>query len=84
VPFSVSLFDFLFPICAADALSAARARILSLEAELEASKKDFDAAAAAKTTAEKSTKSTLAKAKKKRRKHLLMLIRVVSRGSKPY
>jgi hypothetical protein len=64
VSFSVSLFDFLFPSCAADALSTAKARISSLEAELEASRKAFDAAAAAKTTAEKSTKSALAKAKK--------------------
>jgi hypothetical protein len=64
VPFSVSLFDFLFPSCAADALSAAKARISSLEAELEAFRKGFDAAAAAKTTTKKSTKSPLAKAKK--------------------
>jgi hypothetical protein len=49
---------------AADALSVANARILSLEAELEASRKAFDAAAVAKTTAEKSTKSALARAKK--------------------
>jgi hypothetical protein len=45
-------------------LSAANARISSLEAELEASRKAFDAVVAAKTTAEKSTKSALAKAKK--------------------
>jgi hypothetical protein len=64
VPFSVSLFDFLFPTCAANALSAAKARISFLEAELEASRKAFDAAAAAKTAAEKSTKTALAKAKK--------------------
>jgi hypothetical protein len=37
---------------------------LSLEAELEASKKAFDAAIGAKVNAEKSTKSALAKAKK--------------------
>jgi septal ring factor EnvC (AmiA/AmiB activator) len=64
VPLSVSLFDFLFPSCAADALSVANARISSLEAELEASRKAFDVAATAKTTTEKSTKSALAKAKK--------------------
>jgi chromosome segregation ATPase len=64
VPFSVSLFDFIFLSCAADALSAAKARISSLEAELEASRKAFDVAFATKTTAEKSTKSALAKAKK--------------------
>jgi hypothetical protein len=40
------------------------ARILSLEAELEASREAFDAATAAKVNAEKSTKSALAKAKK--------------------
>jgi hypothetical protein len=45
-------------------LSAANARISSLEAELEASKKAWDAATAAKTTVEKSTKSALAGAKK--------------------
>jgi hypothetical protein len=49
---------------AADDLAAANARISSLEAELEASRKAFDAATAAKTTAEKSTKSALARAKK--------------------
>jgi hypothetical protein len=42
----------------------ANARISSLEAELEASRKAFDAANAAKVNAEKSTKSALAKAKK--------------------
>jgi hypothetical protein len=45
-------------------LEAANARISSLEAELEASRKAWDAATAAKTTAEKATKSALAKAKK--------------------
>jgi hypothetical protein len=54
-----------FPFfCAADALVAANARILSLEAELEAPRKAWDATIAAKTTAEKSTKSALARAKK--------------------
>jgi chromosome segregation ATPase len=59
-----SLSSFLSPSCAADALSAANARISSLEAELDASRKAWDVAAAAKTTAEKSSKSALAKAKK--------------------
>jgi hypothetical protein len=45
-------------------LEAANARISSLEAELKASRKAWDAATAAKTTAEKSTKSALARAKK--------------------
>jgi hypothetical protein len=45
-------------------LEAANARISSLEAELEASRKAWDAATAAKATAEKSTKSALARAKK--------------------
>jgi septal ring factor EnvC (AmiA/AmiB activator) len=44
--------------------AAANARISSLEAELKASRKAWDAATAAKTTAEKSTKSALARAKK--------------------
>jgi hypothetical protein len=44
-------------------LVAANARISSLEAELKASKKAFDAATAAKTSAEKSSKSALARAK---------------------
>jgi septal ring factor EnvC (AmiA/AmiB activator) len=59
-----SLSSFLSPFCAADALSAANARISSLEAKLEASRKAWDVAAAAKTAAEKSTKSAVAKAKK--------------------
>jgi hypothetical protein len=45
-------------------LATANARISSLEAELEASRKAFDAATAAKVNAEKSNKSALAKAKK--------------------
>jgi chromosome segregation ATPase len=45
-------------------LAAANARISSLEAKLEASRRAFDAATAAKTTAEKSTKSAVARAKK--------------------
>jgi hypothetical protein len=45
-------------------LAAANARILSLEAKLEASRKAFDAATAAKTSAEKSSKSALARVKK--------------------
>jgi hypothetical protein len=45
-------------------LEAANARISSLEAELKASRKAWDAATAAKTTAEKATKPALAKAKK--------------------
>jgi hypothetical protein len=42
----------------------ANARISSLKAELNASRKAFDTATASKVSAEKSTKSTLAKAKK--------------------
>jgi hypothetical protein len=45
-------------------LATANARISSLEAELNASWKAFDAATAAKVSAEKSTKSALAKEKK--------------------
>jgi septal ring factor EnvC (AmiA/AmiB activator) len=58
------LLTFLSPSCAADDLAAANARISSLQAELEASRKAWDAATAAKTIAEKSTKSALARVKK--------------------
>jgi hypothetical protein len=58
------LLSFLSPSCAADDLAAANAHILSLEAELKASRKSWDAATATKTTAEKSNKSALARAKK--------------------
>jgi hypothetical protein len=46
------------------ALATANARIASLEAELRASQKAYDAAATAKANAEKSQKSALSKAKK--------------------
>jgi hypothetical protein len=59
------LLDFPFPpCCLADALAIANARISSLEAELSASRKAFDAATATKVSAENSNKSALAKAKK--------------------
>jgi chromosome segregation ATPase len=45
-------------------LAAANARISSLEAELNASRKAWDTATAAKVAAEKSAKSVVAKAKK--------------------
>jgi hypothetical protein len=45
-------------------LVTANARISSLEAELEASRRAFDTATIAKTNAEKSSKSALDKAKK--------------------
>jgi hypothetical protein len=45
------------------ALATANARIASLEAELSASQKAYDAAASAKANAEKSQKSALGKAK---------------------
>jgi chromosome segregation ATPase len=54
-------FPLFFTI---DALATANARIVSLETELEASKRAFDAATAAKTNAEKSSKLALDKAKK--------------------
>jgi chromosome segregation ATPase len=54
-------FSLFFTI---DALAIANARIASLEAELEASKRAFHVATAAKTNAEKSSKSALDKAKK--------------------
>jgi hypothetical protein len=46
------------------ALATANARIASLEAELNASRKAYDVAAAAKANAEKSQKAALGKAKK--------------------
>jgi hypothetical protein len=58
------LSSFLSSSCTADDLAAANARISSLEAELEASRKAWDAATAAKTTTENSTKSALAREKK--------------------
>jgi chromosome segregation ATPase len=57
------VFYFAFPF-PADALTAANARIASLEAELNASRKAWDTATAAKAAAEKSAKSAVAKAKK--------------------
>jgi hypothetical protein len=48
----------------AAALATANARIASLEAELNASRKAYDVAAAAKVDAEKSQKAALGKAKK--------------------
>jgi chromosome segregation ATPase len=62
---SLFLYSTFFSlICATDALVTANARIASLEAELEASQKAWDAATAAKVTAEKSAKAAMAKAKK--------------------
>jgi hypothetical protein len=60
------LFAWLFFLLwwTADVLAAANAYISSLEAELAASKKAFDAATAAKVNVEKSTKSALAKTKR--------------------
>jgi hypothetical protein len=59
------LYSIFFTLCLNyDALEAANARIFSLEAKLEASRKAWDAATAAKTNAEKATKSALPKAKK--------------------
>jgi hypothetical protein len=55
--------DFLSSSIVA-ALATANARIASLEAELRASQKAYDAAATAKANAEKSQKSALGKAKK--------------------
>jgi hypothetical protein len=56
-----------FLSCFVAALVTANARIASLEAELKASQKAYDAATTAKAVAEKSQKSTLAKAKKAER-----------------
>jgi septal ring factor EnvC (AmiA/AmiB activator) len=62
--FVTLLLSCLSSSCVADDLAAANARISSLEAELEASRKAFDATTTAKTNVEKSTKSALARAKK--------------------
>jgi hypothetical protein len=54
-----------FPLLhTADALTMANARIASLEAKLEASRKAWDVATTTKVAAEKSAKSAAAKAKK--------------------
>jgi hypothetical protein len=62
--FHGSLFGFLSLFHAADPLSMTNARIASLEAELEASRKAWDVATATKAVAEKSAKSGVAKVKK--------------------
>jgi hypothetical protein len=62
--FFASLSYSFFLFFTIDALAIANARIASLEAELEVSRRAFDAATAAKTNAEKSSESALDKAKK--------------------
>jgi hypothetical protein len=62
--FVTPLLSFLSSSCAVDDLAVANARVSSLEAELKASRKAFDAANTTKTTVEQSTKSALARAKK--------------------
>jgi hypothetical protein len=59
---SYSLFLFLF--YTVDALTVANARIVSLKAELDASRKAWDIATATKVASEKTAKSAEAKAKK--------------------
>jgi hypothetical protein len=63
-PLLASLSYSFFPVFTIDALTTANARISSLEAELEASRRAFDTATVAKTNAEKSSKSVLDKTKK--------------------
>jgi hypothetical protein len=60
----VSYSPFLSLFRTVDALTVANARIASLEAKLDASRKAWDAATAAKVTAEKTAKSAETKAKK--------------------
>jgi hypothetical protein len=60
----VSYSPFLFLLYTVDALTAANARIASLEAELDASRKAWDIATAAKVAAEKTAKSAESKVKK--------------------
>jgi hypothetical protein len=60
----VFYLPFLSLFHTADALTVANARMASLEAELNASRKAWDTATAAKVPAEKSAKSAATKAKK--------------------
>jgi hypothetical protein len=60
----VSYLSFLSLFHTVDALTAANARIASLEAKLDASKKAWYVATAAKVAAEKTAKSAETKAKK--------------------
>jgi septal ring factor EnvC (AmiA/AmiB activator) len=60
----VSYSPFLSLFRTVDALTAVNARIASLEAELNASRKAWDTATTAKVATEKSAKSATAKAKK--------------------
>jgi septal ring factor EnvC (AmiA/AmiB activator) len=60
----VSYLPFLSLFCTIDALTAANARIASLEAELDASRKAWDVATTAKVAAEKTAKSAETKVKK--------------------
>jgi septal ring factor EnvC (AmiA/AmiB activator) len=64
VSFRGFLFPFLFLFCTVDALTAANARIASLEAKLDASRKAWDISTAAKVAAEKTAKSAETKVKK--------------------
>jgi chromosome segregation ATPase len=65
INFSIAFYLTFFPLLGtADALMTANARISSLEAELEASRKAWDAATTTKVAAEKSAKSAVAKVKK--------------------
>jgi hypothetical protein len=59
----ISYSPFLSLFRTADALMAVNARIASLEAELDASRKAWDVATAAKVAAEKTAKSAETKAK---------------------
>jgi hypothetical protein len=76
------LLSFLSPSCAKDDLAAANACISSLEAELKASRKAWDAATAAKPLL-RSPLSQHWLGQRKQRKPLLMLTRSVSSGSRP-
>jgi hypothetical protein len=58
------LLPFLFLFCIIDALKAANARIVALEAKINASREAWDITNAAKVAAEKTAKSAETKAKK--------------------
>jgi hypothetical protein len=60
----ISYLPFLSLFYTADALTAVNARIASLEAKLNASRKAWDTVTAGKVAAEKSAKSAVAKARK--------------------
>jgi hypothetical protein len=68
----VSYSPFLFLFCTVDALTVANARIASLEAKLDASRKAWDIATAAKVAAEKLLSQQKPRQRKLRRRSSLL------------